>query len=635
MESSSGTMDHSSAGGHRFDRFASQNEEWIIRLQNLKEEEEESLKESQQDPTVVKDSATKAHSAATRTILHTARLANLQCASFAYREQDSRGKVSLETDRLSLHVQQAFDIENDHHKSILDSILSDPIDVSSQKQKLETNASQSFSTDDNVCTSIEVDAFFEDYPECGRATQVNSSYFDESDTGGDSDDEKNHQVKPPQRKRRTQSSQEVASMTVDLIEAASEPLETQPDVRNQAMQDKSVQNTTQPLELEPETQNQSKVRKAKPLSTNNNRGNINSSSSAPIKNPYSSQVPNSNAQPSSSIPPSHDSNTAVDLSSSTTNNDNINNSFNNKTIVNRQNTVESNRAISQGANRQSAFQSNNIQGNDEWNLPNNTQQRQINANPYHRNKPQTTNRGYNRNQFHGREDSNSNDAWRDHRNKTNPFQTAREVALAEENHPHRDPYRQRGGENRSRPQQSYNNPYGRDFQGQNNNPPDNYQDDDNAPAPTGGGPYIPESLKRKFQRPKRGLGSLSQGGASKATNNRAGLRPSNNNPNNGGNINQRPSSYGGQTDKRKSNENKGEEEDELPEELQHLDKELVKKIQNEIMESGDKVTFDDIAGLADAKKTVREVVCWPMKRPDLFTGLRRAPNGLLLYGPPG
>lgn len=84
-----------------------------------------------------------------------------------------------------------------------------------------------------------------------------------------------------------------------------------------------------------------------------------------------------------------------------------------------------------------------------------------------------------------------------------------------------------------------------------------------------------------------------------------------------------------------NNNSNSEEDDELPEELQHLDKELVKKIQNEIMESGDMVTFDDIAGLDDAKQTVQEVVCWPMKRPDLFTGLRRAPNGLLLYGPPG
>ena len=84
-----------------------------------------------------------------------------------------------------------------------------------------------------------------------------------------------------------------------------------------------------------------------------------------------------------------------------------------------------------------------------------------------------------------------------------------------------------------------------------------------------------------------------------------------------------------------STTNASSEEEELPEELQHLDKELVKKIQNEIMESGETVTFEDIAGLDDAKQTVQEVVCWPMKRPDLFTGLRRAPNGLLLYGPPG
>ncbi len=630
MEPSSGTVDHSSAGGDRFDRFGSQNEEWIFRLQNLREEEEESLKESKTDSNVsndliVRDQATKAHSAATRTILHSARLANLQSASFAYREQDCGGNVILETDRLFLHVQREFDTEKDHHQSILDSILPVPTDESSQKQKLETNASQSFFTDDNVCNSIAVDAFFEDYPECGRSAQEITGYFSESGTDSDSDEEKKHQVESPRRKRRTQSSQEIASMTADLVEAASEPLETQQNEGQVPAQEPKAQTPAFQDNQQETRSHQSKNRKAKPLSANNNHGNINSNSSTSIKNPHSMSAP--------SFPRGPDS-TAIDLSSSVTNNDSINNSYNSKNNADRQNTIESNRAISRDGNRQSSFTPTINQRDDEWNNPNNTQQRQINANPYHRNKPQTTNQGYNRNNFHGREDSTSNDAWRDHRNQTNPFQTAREVALAEENHPHRDPYRQRG-EARSRPQHSYNNPYGHDFQGQNNNPSDNYQDDDNAPAPTGGGPFIPESLKRKFQRPKRGLGSLSQGGASKATNNRTGLRPSNNNPNNGGNINQRPSSYGGQTDKRKSNDGNGEEEEELPEELQHLDKELVKKIQNEIMESGDKVTFDDIAGLADAKKTVREVVCWPMKRPDLFTGLRRAPNGLLLYGPPG
>ena len=66
-----------------------------------------------------------------------------------------------------------------------------------------------------------------------------------------------------------------------------------------------------------------------------------------------------------------------------------------------------------------------------------------------------------------------------------------------------------------------------------------------------------------------------------------------------------------------------------------------------------------IAGLGFAKKAVIELVVWPMKRPDLFTGLRALPKGrrhesrvvgprsmyltvckcvsvgLLLFGPPG
>ncbi|RKP11565.1 P-loop containing nucleoside triphosphate hydrolase protein [Piptocephalis cylindrospora] len=53
------------------------------------------------------------------------------------------------------------------------------------------------------------------------------------------------------------------------------------------------------------------------------------------------------------------------------------------------------------------------------------------------------------------------------------------------------------------------------------------------------------------------------------------------------------------------------------------------------MEEAPKVEWDDIAGLAHAKKSIQEIVVWPMLRPDIFTGLRRPPKGLLLFGPPG
>jgi SpoVK/Ycf46/Vps4 family AAA+-type ATPase len=46
------------------------------------------------------------------------------------------------------------------------------------------------------------------------------------------------------------------------------------------------------------------------------------------------------------------------------------------------------------------------------------------------------------------------------------------------------------------------------------------------------------------------------------------------------------------------------------------------------------ISWDDIAGLADAKQALQEAAILPLMRPDLFTGLRK-PRNILLYGPPG
>ncbi|KAM0671759.1 putative AAA+ class ATPase [Ordospora colligata] len=62
---------------------------------------------------------------------------------------------------------------------------------------------------------------------------------------------------------------------------------------------------------------------------------------------------------------------------------------------------------------------------------------------------------------------------------------------------------------------------------------------------------------------------------------------------------------------------------------------ILDRIRNEILEAVVNIGWDDIIGLENVKKTINEIVLWPMLRPDLFTGLRGPPRGLLLFGPPG
>ena len=65
----------------------------------------------------------------------------------------------------------------------------------------------------------------------------------------------------------------------------------------------------------------------------------------------------------------------------------------------------------------------------------------------------------------------------------------------------------------------------------------------------------------------------------------------------------------------------------------NIDPKMVETIKNEIMDPSQTVSWDQIAGLDHAKNAIKEIVVWPMLRPDLFNGIRGPPKGLLLFGP--
>ena len=71
------------------------------------------------------------------------------------------------------------------------------------------------------------------------------------------------------------------------------------------------------------------------------------------------------------------------------------------------------------------------------------------------------------------------------------------------------------------------------------------------------------------------------------------------------------------------------------ERYKNLDPRMVEAIESEIMDKQPNLTWDDIAGLEFAKKTINEIIIWPMQRPDIFTGMRAPPRGIMLFGPPG
>ncbi|CBH15036.1 katanin, putative [Trypanosoma equiperdum] len=63
--------------------------------------------------------------------------------------------------------------------------------------------------------------------------------------------------------------------------------------------------------------------------------------------------------------------------------------------------------------------------------------------------------------------------------------------------------------------------------------------------------------------------------------------------------------------------------------------ELLERIEAEIIERSPNVEWDDIAGIPEAKRLLKEAIILPLLVPELFTGVVQPWKGVLLFGPPG
>jgi katanin p60 ATPase-containing subunit A1 len=58
-------------------------------------------------------------------------------------------------------------------------------------------------------------------------------------------------------------------------------------------------------------------------------------------------------------------------------------------------------------------------------------------------------------------------------------------------------------------------------------------------------------------------------------------------------------------------------------------------LERDLIDKNPNVKFEDIAGLDDCKKCLKEAVLLPILMPEYFTGIRRPWKGVLMFGPPG
>lgn len=82
------------------------------------------------------------------------------------------------------------------------------------------------------------------------------------------------------------------------------------------------------------------------------------------------------------------------------------------------------------------------------------------------------------------------------------------------------------------------------------------------------------------------------------------------------------------TDKKSNSADSDDEDDQEKKKMQN-------KLEGAIVEEKPNVKWSDVAGLYQAKESLKEAVILPIKFPNLFTGKRKPWRGILLFGPPG
>ncbi len=65
------------------------------------------------------------------------------------------------------------------------------------------------------------------------------------------------------------------------------------------------------------------------------------------------------------------------------------------------------------------------------------------------------------------------------------------------------------------------------------------------------------------------------------------------------------------------------------------DKDLIEMIERDVLDRAPNMRWEDIAGLEDAKRVLKEAAVLPLIIPDFFKGIREPWKGVLMFGPPG